>query len=85
MLYERPYYYLLSHIIIGFVAVWYPSIGILGVLYQVLQYIFGIRFFILEMKIRNKNSFYHTILKLAEISIGYILGRVTKRYVSSIF
>lgn len=80
MLYERSHYYLLSHIIIGFVAAWYPTIGILGVLYQVLQYIFGIRFFILEMKIRNGNSLDHTILKLAEISLGYIFGRLCKSY-----
>ena len=78
MLYERPPYYAISHILIGFIAVWYPLVGIVGVIYQLIQYIFNIRVFPITMSIKNGNNLGHTSLKLVEIGLGYALGYVIK-------
>ena len=81
MLYERPYYYMISHILIGFISVWYPIVGILGIIYQLLQYFLNIRIFCIEMRIKKGNSIDHTALKIFEIVIGYSLGYI----INSIF
>jgi hypothetical protein len=73
-LYERPPHYALSHILFGFVAVWFPSIGILAVTYQLLQFALNVRTFPVEGRIEKGNSVAHTGLKLAEMAAGYALG-----------
>lgn len=80
MLYERPYYYMVSHLAIGFVAAWIPLLGILAILYQLYQYAFGIRIFPVEGVIQKGNSISHTSLKLAEIGVGYLGGKGVKSY-----
>lgn len=79
MLYPRPGYYMVSHVAIGFIAAWIPIVGILGVLYQLGQYFLNVRTFPFEMKYENGNSIHHTGLKLAEMLIGYILGKAFQR------
>ena len=76
MLYERPPIYAISHILIGFIAVWFPIIGIIGLIYQLAQYILDIRTFPRELKIEKGNSWQHTSLKLAEMGIGYMIGYI---------
>lgn len=76
MLYERPPIYAISHIIIGFIAVWFPIIGIIGIIYQLAQYILDIRTFPRELKIEKGNSWQHTTLKLTEMGIGYLIGYI---------
>ncbi len=78
MLYERPSYYAISHILIGFMAVWYPVIGIIGIIYQLAQYILNIRFFPVELSWEKGNNIYHTGMKVLEIGIGYLLGYLVK-------
>jgi hypothetical protein len=78
MLYERPYYYAISHILIGFIAVWYPIIGVIGIMYQLTQYILNIRFFPVKLDWEKGNNIYHTGMKFLEIGIGYILGYIVK-------
>jgi hypothetical protein len=82
MLYERPYYYMVSHILIGFVAAWIPLLGFLAILYQLYQYAFGIRIFPVEGVIQKGNSISHTSLKLAEIGVGYLGGKGTQALLS---
>ena len=65
----------------GIVGAWYPIVLILAIVYQLLQYILDIRFFIFEITIRSGNSLIHTSMKLFEIFIGYILGYLLKKYV----
>ena len=65
----------------GIVGAWYPIVLILAIVYQLLQYILNIRFFIFETTIRTGNSLIHTTMKVFEIFIGYILGRLLKKYV----
>jgi hypothetical protein len=78
MLYDRPIYYAISHILIGFIAVWYPIVGVIGVLYQLAQWILNIRFFPVEGTWKKGNNAYHTGMKLFEMAIGYILGYIVK-------
>ena len=76
--YERPHYYAVFHMLFGFSAVWFPIIGVLAILYQVLQFAFNIRFFPLEMVIRKGNSVEHTAVKICEIAFGYIIGKIAR-------
>ncbi len=79
MLYERPFYYAITHILIGFIAVWYPLVGVIGVLYQLFQLTFDIRTFPFELRYEHGNSFQHTGLKLLEMLVGYSVGVVVRR------
>jgi hypothetical protein len=65
----------------GMVGAWYPIVLILAIIYQLLQYILDIRFFIFETTIRSGNSLIHTTVKLFEIFIGFLLGLLFKKYV----
>ena len=78
MLYERPFYYAISHILIGFIAVWYPVVGVIGVMYQLAQFILNVRFFPIELTWEKGNNLYHTGLKVLEIGIGYSIGYIIK-------
>ena len=80
LFYERAPYYMFIHIFFGFIAVWVPSIGVLAVLYQILQFIFNVRTFPFELTIKPGNSITHTGLKLIEMAIGYSLGLLVKKY-----
>ena len=80
MLYERPYYYMVSHVAIGFVAAWIPLLGFLAILYQLYQYIFQVRIFPLEGILQKGNSIAHTSLKLAEMGAGYLGGKLVQAH-----
>lgn len=73
-LYERPRHYAISHIFFGFIAVLYPIIGILALVYQLGQLYFNVRVFPVEGRILPGNSVKHTGLKLFEMAIGYLIG-----------
>ena len=73
-LYERPYYYALIHIITGLLGAWFPIILVLGIVYQLFQYILDVRFFFFEWKVRKGNSIDHTSVKIVEMLIGYSVG-----------
>lgn len=76
--YCKPWYYTVSHILIGFVGAWYSAILILSLVYQLGQLMFDVRVFPIELKIEKGNSFEHTLIKLSEMSIGYIIGYILK-------
>ena len=76
MLYDRPPFYAISHILIGLIAVWFPFIGIVGILYQLTQYAFNVRTFPRELRIEKGNSWQHTGLKLFEMAVGYSIGLI---------
>jgi hypothetical protein len=78
-LYERPRYYAASHILFGFLAVWFPLVGILAVLYQLGQFAFHVRVFPVEGRIEPGNSIEHTGLKLFEMAVGYSIGLLILR------
>ena len=74
----KPWYYTASHVLSGFVAAWYPIVGVLAVLYQLIQLVFNVRFFAVEGKILHGNSIQHTFKKLVEIAVGYSIGYIMK-------
>ncbi len=78
-LYERPRHYAVIHVLSGFLAAWVPVIGILALVYQLGQLLFNVRVFPIEGKILPGNSVQHTGLKLAEMVLGYIIGRLVRR------
>lgn len=74
----KPWYYTASHVLTGFVAAWYPIIGIFAILYQLTQLVFDVRFFLVEGTILHGNSVEHTFKKLVEIALGYSIGYIMK-------
>ena len=74
----KPWYYTLSHGLIGFAAVWYPLVGIVALIYQIGQLLFNVRVFPVEGRILAGNSFNHTFKKLVEILLGYTIGYLVK-------
>ena len=72
---KHPIYGLL-HVLFGVVAYFSPAFLTLILAYQLLQYFLGVRFFAFEQEIRQGNSLEHTMLKLSEIAIGYILAPI---------
>lgn len=76
--YYKPWYYTASHVGIGFLAVWYPILGILAIVYQVGQLVFNVRVFPVEGTIKQGNSIHHTVKKLIEITLGYAIGYLVK-------
>jgi hypothetical protein len=78
-IYDRPHHYAISHILFGFIAVWFPLVGVLAVAYQLLQFVFNVRTFPVEWRIKKGNSVAHTGLKLIDMVVGYALGSLLRR------
>lgn len=76
MIYPKPFHYTLSHVLIGFTATYYPWIGVVSILYQVIQLVLNVRFFPAEWTIKQGNSIQHTLVKLSEITLGYLFGLI---------
>ena len=81
IIYEKPWYYSLSHIVIGIFAVYYPILGICAFLYQLIQYIWNIRIFPIERILYSGNSLEYTGLKLAEYMLGICIGYLLYLYI----
>lgn len=79
MLFERHPIYRVSHVLLGFIGVWYPLVAVLAVAYQVIQYVLNVRVFPMEGRIKKGNTVQHTGMKLFEVFVGYTLGIFTKR------
>ena len=77
-LYQKPFHYTLSHVATGFMAAYYTWVGVVAIIYQLTQLILNVRFFPAEWKILPGNSIEHTLLKLTEIFVGYIIGTLFK-------
>ena len=78
-LYDRPAFYFFTHVLTGFAAAWYPFVGVVAILYQLLQLAANVRVFARELKILKGNSVAHTTVKLMEIGLGYIVGHLVKK------
>ena len=76
LVYEKPFYYALIHVVAGFLAFHYDWVGIVFVLYQLVQLFLNKRFFVFEGKIKDGNSATHTAFKLGEFSIGMLIAFV---------
>jgi hypothetical protein len=81
-LYTKPWYYTATHILLGYIAVWYPILIIVVLLYQFAQYGLDVRVFPLEGVIRKGNSLEYTLFKVAEYCLGYGIGYLSKKYMN---
>ena len=79
MIYPKPFHYTLSHVIIGFLAAYYPWVGVIAIVYQLTQLVLNVRFFPAEWVVRQGNSVEHTFMKLSEIGLGYLIGLFLRR------
>ena len=84
LVYEKPFYYALIHVVAGFLAFHYTWVGIVFVMYQLVQLFLNKRFFVFEGKIKDGNSARHTAFKLGEFLIGmliaFVISITKKRY-----
>jgi len=78
MLFERPFYYSFFHVALGLLSVWIPGLLTFVLLYQLAQLLLNKRFFLFEGQIREGNSLQHTLLKVAEILLGFLLGTLVR-------
>jgi hypothetical protein len=72
MLYDKPFYYVIIHIIIGIISYYNIYYGIVFIIYQLFQLYFQKRFFLFQWKVKEGNSIQHTLIKLGECGIGWI-------------
>jgi hypothetical protein len=75
-MYNYPIIYSISHIIIGYISYHYLHIIPLIFIYQFLQLFLNKRFFFFDKKViyKNGNTINHTIYKLGEYIIGFIIA-----------
>ena len=78
VLYKKPWYYTLSHIVLGICIAWFLWLAVPVVGYQVGQYAYDVRIFPLEGVIESGNTFQYTGLKLFEVGVGYCIGTLLK-------
>ena len=81
MIYDKPIIYTLSHVMIGFVGYFYIELLILFLIYQFSQLIMNKRFFLFEFKLKEGNSLEHTLYKLRETLVGFILAAFIHIYI----
>lgn len=81
MIYDKPIIYTLSHVMIGFVGYFYIELLILFLIYQFSQLLMNKRFFLFEWKLKEGNSLQHTLYKLRETVVGFVLAAFIKIYI----
>ena len=71
MLYDKPFYYVIIHIIIGIISYYNMYYGILFIVYQLFQLYLQKRFFLFQWTVKEGNSIQHTVIKIGECAIGW--------------
>ena len=74
----KPPIYAFIHVLSGIVGYVYPAILVAVFAYHILQYYLDVRFFAFDREILEGNSLEHTMLKLSEVGIGYILAAIMR-------
>ena len=72
--YDKPFIYTLSHILVGAASVFYPMLAVHFIVYQLLQLILNVQFFGVKLTYEVDNHWRHTLVKLAEFLFGVLLG-----------
>jgi len=78
-MYRYPLVYSLSHLTVGFISYKYLWLIPIIVIYQFIQYMKNIRFFFLgssKSLINKGNNLSHTIYKLFEYIVGFIIAYI---------
>ena len=83
MTYHIPALYAVSHVALGALSFWWPLIIAVFMLYQILQYILGVRFFLLNSEcagngecIASGNSWPHTMNKIVQFALGWCIAAI---------
>jgi len=72
-MYQTPPLYMALHVAGGAISYFYPLLIWLFVVYQLVQLVLGIRFFVFTMEIRKGNSILYTLYKLSQFFVGYAI------------
>ena len=78
-MYKYPLIYSISHLVVGFISYNIRWLIPFIIIYQFIQYLIGVRFFFLGVKeqyIVNGNSISHTLYKLFEYFVGFIIAYI---------
>jgi hypothetical protein len=73
-MFKRHPVYLITHLILGFIGYFYPEVLYATIGYQFLQYALDIRFFLFEGVVKSGNTLNHTVIKLGEVGVGWLLA-----------
>jgi hypothetical protein len=73
-IWQKPLIYTVIHILSGSISYYYPDLILFIVGYHLSQYFLNVRFFAFELKTERGNSVEHTVVKLLEVLIGYLLA-----------
>jgi hypothetical protein len=73
---HKPMVYVTIHILTGSIAYYYPTFLFFILAYHLLQYGLNVRFFIFQWKLGKGNSIEHTVVKLLEVLLGYLLASI---------
>ena len=79
-IFDKHWIYTLSHVLTGVVSVWFPFLGILFLVYQLLQLAFNKRFFLFTMEFKEENNPRHTAMKIAEFGAGFFAAFLWKKW-----
>lgn len=72
-MYNTKIEYIITHILLGSIAYFYPLLWIGILSYQLLQLYLNVRFFPLQRKILQGNSLLYTIYKIFQYVLGFLL------------
>ena len=79
-IFDKHWIYTLSHVLTGVFSVWFPFLGILFLVYQLLQLAFNKRFFLFTMEFKEENNPRHTAMKIAEFGAGFFAAFLWKKW-----
>ena len=71
--YEKPFYYTILHALIGALSYYCRTLGIVYFIYQFGLLYFNKRVFLFQWKMENGNTFFHTLIKMVEFVIGWMV------------
>lgn len=80
VIFKKHWIYTLSHVLTGIVSAWFPFLGILFIVYQLLQLAFNKRFFLFTMEFKEENNPRHTAMKIAEFGAGFFGAWLFKKW-----
>jgi hypothetical protein len=79
IIFDKHWTYTASHVVTGMISVWYPFIGVLFLVYQLLQLSFNKRFFLFTMELKEENNPRHTAMKIVEFGVGFVLAWIFRK------
>jgi len=79
LFYDKPVIYVIIHIGLGVIAAFYTPVLWIFLIYQTSQLILNRRFFLFEWEIKKGNSVEHTLIKVIEFFVGFLVGKLMSK------